>query len=205
MELEETLALTPFRVKISADETPRRHQCRRPDGITHWPTHAENRPVSGNRGEGQYCSRLSRRHLHGAVELPYRQIARRPRHRRERLVSPRVGRGAVLETIEPPGSRPQNLGRFAGARSGFHLRETVLVVQHVFERRLFDHAPPDVPRRRPQGFRHLHLALCHSHGNQERDRGLSLPLFLGTRGRCGYTARRRRRRVALDRGVGQMD
>jgi hypothetical protein len=62
----------------------------------------------------------------------------------------------------------------ARAASRLHLRETVLVVQYVLDRRLVDHAAADVPGRWAQGIRRLHA----SDGNARRDQKGSRPLSL---------------------------
>src|SRR6185503_12106354 len=64
----------------------------------------------------------------------------------------------VLAPVEPPGVRPESLGALPRARTGIHLREALLVVQHVLERRLLGDAAPGVPGRRPEADRSLHRA-----------------------------------------------
>src|SRR2546426_2360450 len=61
----------------------------------------------------------------------------------------------------------------ARARSEVHLRETVLVVQYVFERGLLHHTAPDVSRRRAQGVRYLHLALLDPHREDRKSTRLN--------------------------------
>ena len=51
-----------------------------------------------------------------------------------------------------------SLGRGQAARSGLYLRQSVLVVQHVFDGRHRRDAAADVSRRRPQDTRLLHGA-----------------------------------------------
>ena len=81
------------------------------------------------------------RHLHRAVELSHRQNAVAARHRRQRLVQPRTRRSPILETIKPPRAKPENLGRTPKTISkssivNRHSRQLLLVVQHVFHRRI---------------------------------------------------------------------
>ena len=100
---------------------------------------------------------VSRRDVHGAVRLPDRPVSRRPRHRRQRVVLAR-GRevrfwqqsNRLVHGAEDLGRRP------APTRSVVHLREPVLVVQHVLDRGLVGHAAADVSGRRPQDPGHLH-------------------------------------------------
>ena len=60
--------------------------------------------------------------------------AARARHRRQRLVLPRPDGGLAVAAVEPAGRRREDLGGGQAARSGLHLRQAVLVVQHVRER-----------------------------------------------------------------------
>src|SRR5207249_9275201 len=80
-----------FHALISPDETPRRHQRRRPDGITHWPAHTEDRRVSPTRSEDQHSPGFPRCHLHCPVELSHRPVAGGAWHRRQRLVQQGTG------------------------------------------------------------------------------------------------------------------
>ena len=104
------------------------------------------------------CDRHAGRHEHGAVDVPHRSAAARARHRRQRLVLSRPVRGLALAAVESAGRRREDLGCGATARSGVHLRQAVLVVQHVRQRRLLGHAAADVSGRRAQAARHLHPA-----------------------------------------------
>ena len=103
-------------------------------------------------------ARAARRHLLGAVDLPHRPLARRARHRRQRLVLPRPRRGLPVAPAQRAGRRGTSSGTpraasHPGAPGGQHL----LVVRHGRGRRLDRHAAPGLPRRRPQGARLLHL------------------------------------------------
>jgi hypothetical protein len=51
--------------------------------------------------------------------------------RRQRVVLPRSRRGVALATIESPRDGRKNLGRGEKTRFVLHLREALLVVQHV--------------------------------------------------------------------------
>ena len=93
-----------------------------------------------------------------SVHVRDRDAAARSRHRRQRLVFPRPLRGFVLAPVEPPGAGREVVGRRQAARSRLHLRQAVLVVQHVFHRRHRGDAAADVSRRRPQAAGHPHLA-----------------------------------------------
>ena len=57
---------------------------------------------------------------------------------------------------------PKIWERAKRSRPGVHVRQPLLVVQHVLDRGLQRHAAADVPRRRPEAARHLHRArrLC---------------------------------------------
>src|SRR4051794_6353734 len=72
------------------------------------------------------------------------------------MVFPRRMRSKVLEAVKPPGAISQNLGTRTHCRSEFHLRQSVLVVQHVFVGGLFGYTSTDVSRRWPQDSRHLY-------------------------------------------------
>ena len=140
---------------------------------------------------------VSGRHLHRAIDLPHRPHAGGARNRRQRMVRSRTGGSPILETIQPARPRPETVGGAAGNNARLHLRETFLVVQHVFDRRLLDHAATDVSRRRTEILRCLHRAVQHPARDQKRSGRVSFPQFLGTGGR--------HRVIALDRRIGEVD
>ena len=113
-------------------------------------------------------TRLSSSHLHCAIHLPDRRHAPRARNRRERWFNRELVRGPVLETVQSPCGRAGKLWEELREREPeLHLRKTVLVVQHVFQRGLHDHAAPHVSGRRTQDFRYLHAARDHASTNQK--------------------------------------
>ena len=69
-----------------------------------------------------------------------------------------ISRGLALAAVEPPGRRGKGLGGGPASRSRLHVRQALLVVQHVQRGDLVRDAAPHVPRRRPQDPRHLHPA-----------------------------------------------
>src|SRR5436190_10564995 len=101
---------------------------------------------------------ISGRHLYRAIELSHRPRTRPPRNRWQRLVRSRIGGSAFLETIQPARPWPETVGRAAGNNAQLHLRESFLVVQHVFYGRLLDHTATDVSRGRTESLRCLHRA-----------------------------------------------
>ena len=124
-------------------------------------------------------SRISRRDLHRAVRLSDGRPSRHSRHRRQRLVRARGLRGALLASVEPPGARAENLGHRARRRSVFHVREPVLVVQHVFLGGRQRHAAADVSGRRAQAARRLHPAGCPARRTAGQAGHVSAVRFLG--------------------------
>ena len=136
---------------------------------------------------------VARRDGDGAVDLRHRAAAERPRRRGQRLVLSRPRRDPVLATEQSPRCRREDLGRRPQARSRVHVREALLVVQHVLERRLHGHAAPDVPGRRPQAARHLHATRRTPRRAQRAARAVSTVQFLG--------AHRRHRVESMDRRV----
>ena len=62
----------------------------------------------------------------------------------------------LLAPVQPPGRRREDVGCREAPRPGVHLRQAVLVVQHVRGGRLLGHAAADVSGRRPQAARRLH-------------------------------------------------
>ena len=188
-----------------ADESNGCHQHCRIDRLPHRAGHAEHRALRRPGQIGPHCAGVSGGHLHGAIQLFDRPKPRASRHRRQRLVRPRFGGSAVLEAIQSPGGGTENLGANAAGRSEIHLRAIVLVVQHVFHRRLFDHSAARLSGRWPQGVRHLCLAGEHPPGDQAGFGGVPVPGVLGSRRRRQDSARRGGCGVALDCGIGQMD
>ena len=87
-----------------------RSQCRRPDGRPDCARRALDRAMGSRRSLGSRRSRVPRRHLHGAVRLSDRRLARRSRHRRQRLVRARGLRGPFLASVEPPRARRRRSG-----------------------------------------------------------------------------------------------
>ena len=69
----------------------------------------------------------------GAIHFRHRHAAARARHRRQRLVFPRPVRDLAVAPVQPPGRRREVLGRGTPPRPVLHLRQAVLVVQHVFD------------------------------------------------------------------------
>ena len=90
----------------------------------------------------------ARSHHHGAVDLRHRSAAARARHRWQRLVFPRSRGNLALAPIQSPGRRREALGCREASRPIVHLRQAVLVVQHVRVGRLFGDAAPHVYGRR---------------------------------------------------------
>ena len=88
--------------------------------------------------------------LHRAVDPGHGADAGRPRRRGQRLVLPRAGRGLAVAPVEPADRRREDLGSRQTTRSRLHLRQDVLVVQHVRLGRLERDAAADVPGGRPQ-------------------------------------------------------
>ena len=80
------------------------------------------------------------------------------RRRRQRLVLPRPVGGLALAPVEPAGRGREGLGGGPAARSRVHLRQALLVVQHVQHGDLVGDAAPDVSRRRAEDPRRLHPA-----------------------------------------------
>ena len=71
--------------------------------------------MGGRRGAGAHPAGVSRRDLHGAVQLPDRPLSDHARHRRQRLVRARGCGDQVLEAVEPARAGAKDLG--AGARA----------------------------------------------------------------------------------------
>ncbi len=151
----QTIAALTTRPQNDANGRPQRG---RPD-----PGHGQIRssePCALGRGRGPRADStgVPGRHLHRAVRLPHRPLPHHPRHRRQRVVRARGCRDPVLETIEQARAGPEDLGARARTRSHVHVRQRVLVVQHVFDRGLHRHAAADVSGRRPEAARRLHRA-----------------------------------------------
>ncbi len=113
--------------------------------------HAES---AAPRQTRRHCVPLTHRDaggdLHGPIDARHGTPAERPRRRRQRLVFPRSVGGLALAPVEPADRRREDLGRGQDARPRLHLRQDVLVVQHVLERRLERDAAADVSGRRAQ-------------------------------------------------------
>ena len=122
------------------------------------PAHAQPYPPRHARRPAPAADGGAGGHLHRAVDAGHGPAALRPRLRRQRLVFSRSRRGDAVAAVEPSGERREDLGCRQAARSGLHLRQDVLVVQHVRQRRLERHAAADVSGRRPQDPRPLHLS-----------------------------------------------
>ena len=98
------------------------------------------------------------RHHHGAVDHAHGPAAPGPRDRGQRLVLSRPVGDLAVASVEPAGGRREGLGSGEAARSGLHLRQAVLVVQHVLERRHRSHAAAHVPGGWPQAAGHPHAS-----------------------------------------------
>ena len=123
------------------------------------------------------------RHDDRAVDVRHRHSAARAWHRRERLVFPRPRRSVVLAPVQPSGAWRETLGRGEAARSVVHVRQALLVVQHVRVGRLFGHAASDVSGRRAQAARCLHPPGRASRRIAARARTVPAVPLLGSGGR----------------------
>ena len=97
-------------------------------------------------------------HLLGAVDVRDRPDADRPRHRRQRLVLPRPRRGLPLAPAQQARAGREGVGDRAPLEARLPRGEPVLVVRDGRLDGPDRHAAPDLPRRRPQVARTLHLS-----------------------------------------------
>ena len=105
------------------------------------------------------------------------------RHRRQRLVHARGLRRSSSGSSRTGSCRRRRSGKRASGRSVVHVREPVLVVQHVLDGRLRRHAAADVSRRRPEAARHLHAPAGLRDELQSAARHVSALRASGARGR----------------------
>ena len=115
----------------------------------------------------------ARRDDHGAIHPRHWSATARARHRRERMVLPRSRRDLVLAPVQSPGQRREALGCGETARPVVHLRQALLVVQHVRVDRFLGHATPDVYGRRSQAARRVHAPCGASRRTAARHSGSS--------------------------------
>ena len=85
----------------------------------------------------------------------------------------------ALEAVEPADRRREGVGGRQATRSRLHLRQHVLVVQYVFDRRHQRDATTDVSRRWPQASRSLRRAAGTARRAQRASRHISLVHVLG--------------------------
>ena len=95
--------------------------------------------------------------LHGAGDVSDGNVAGRARHRRQRLVLPTTSARSSSGASRTSSSSEPKIWEIARELDPeLHLRQSLLVVQHVLVGRLRGHAAADVPGRWPQAARHLH-------------------------------------------------
>jgi hypothetical protein len=156
-------------------------------------------------GRSAHPARLSRCHLHGAIQLLDRNAAP------NRMASSATAGTTARWRRCISGNNP--ITWWPGRKSGTNCaRATQPSPARNCSGGSTCIPPPITPslrarltRRRPEDFRHLLLAAFDPPGDQEGTRRISLPGLLGAGRGSGRSARARRRRLALDCGRRQMD